>query len=419
MHSSRRTALRLLAGASLLPRLELKAQSPSTSLAPEPSVTPFRVSIPESALIDLRNRLRNTRWPERETVQDWSQGVPLAKAKALAQYWQNQYDWRKFERRLNSFPQFRTDIDGLGFHFLHVRSSHPDALPLILTHGWPGSIVEFLDVIGPLTEPTQFGGTAQDAFHVVIPSLPGFGFSDKPSKPGWNAGRVANAWVVLMKRLGYTRWVAQGGDWGSGVTHTLAHRRPEGLLAAHVNLPFVFPDQLPAKPTPEEKRAIEAATKLVQYGFGYFAEQGQSPQTIGYGLMDSPIAQACWIYEKFYAWTDNRGQPEDALSVDQMLNDISLYWFTATAASSARYYWESGRGYLPVPAGFAGGRIELPMAATVFPREFYRAPKAWAEASWPNLIYWNEVDHGGHFAAFEQPVIFTNELRKAFSSVRA
>jgi pimeloyl-ACP methyl ester carboxylesterase len=379
------------------------------------AVLPFRVAIPQAALDDLRRRLAMTRWPERETTSGWSQGVPLDHARALVAYWEKHYSWRRFEARLNAFPQFRTEIDGLGIHFLHVRSRHTDALPIVLTHGWPGSLVEFLKVIGPLTDPTAHGGRAEDAFHVVIPSLPGFGFSDKPAEAGWDVVRIAKAWSVLMRRLGHDRWVAQGGDWGSGVTHALGHLRPEGLLAAHVNWPLVFPDTLPAHPTPEERAAMEAAARFAIEESGYFKEQATRPQTIGYALAESPVGQALWIYEKFHAWTDNNGRAEDALSRDEMLDDITLYWLTNTAASSARIYWQNSQGK---PSGFSAGRIELPMAATIFPHEIYRAPRAWAEALWPNLIYWGEVEKGGHFAAFEQPLLFTQELRKAFRSVR-
>jgi pimeloyl-ACP methyl ester carboxylesterase len=391
------------------------AASPIFSLPPATDdISPFKVFVPQAAIDDLKRRLKNTRWPDRETVSDWSQGVPLNKAKALIAYWESKYDWRKFEKRINAYPQFRTEIDGLGIHFIHVKSKHENALPIILTHGWPGSVVEFLKVIGPLTDPTAHGGKAEDAFHVVIPSQPGFGFSDKPSSEGWTVVRTAKAWGVLMKRLGYDRWVAQGGDWGSGVTHALGHVRPEGLVAAHVNWPLVFPEKFPENPTPEEKAAMDAAMKFANEQFGYFKEQATRPQTIGYALADSPVGQATWIYEKFQAWTDNRGEPEDALTVNEMLDDISLYWFTDTAASSARIYWENARN----GGGFDAGRIELPMAATIFPKEIYRAPKTWAEAHWPNLIYWNEVDKGGHFAAFEQPDLFAQEMRNAFKTIR-
>jgi pimeloyl-ACP methyl ester carboxylesterase len=398
-------------GAMLLGGRAAMAAQPIAPAALD-GVTPFHISVPQADIDDLRRRLAATRWPEKETADDWSQGVPLASAQALIAYWRDRYDWRKFEKRVAAFPQFRTSIDGLGIHFLHVRSTHASAMPIILTHGWPGSFIEFLKVIEPLTDPTRFGGRAEDAFHVVIPSLPGFGFSDKPVQAGWDIARTARAWGVLMQRLGYTRWVAQGGDWGSGVTHALGHIRPPGLVAAHVNWPFVFPEKLPEHPTPEERAAMEAAASFADELSGYFKQQATRPQTIGYALADSPAGQAAWIYEKFQAWTDNKGSPEEALSIDEMLDDISLYWFTDTAASSARIYWQNK------PATYSAGRIELPMAATIFPREIYRAPKAWAQALWPNLIYWNEVDRGGHFAAFEQPALFASELRRAFQPVR-
>jgi pimeloyl-ACP methyl ester carboxylesterase len=379
-------------------------------------VTPFTVHVPRAALDDLKRRLASTRWPERETVGDWSQGVPLQKAQALIAYWGDKYDWRRFEARLNAFPQYRTQIDGLGIHFIHVRSPYRNALPIILTHGWPGSVVEFMEIIGPLSDPTRYGGRAEDAFHVVVPSLPGFAFSDKPIETGWDVNRIARAWATLMQRLGYDRWAAQGGDWGAGVTHALAHQRPQGLIAAHVNWQFVFPERLPDNPTPAERRAIDRASWFANDQSGYFREHATRPQTIGYPLADSAAGQALWIYEKFQVWTDNHGNPEDALAVDAMLDDISLYWFTDTAASSARIYWENTRAGL---GGLSSGRIELPMAASVFPHEIFCPPKAWAEALWPNLFYWNELDRGGHFAAFEQPKLFTEELRKAFRSRRA
>jgi pimeloyl-ACP methyl ester carboxylesterase len=417
--SSRRELFLLAAGvASAAVAGAAAADAQATSIVVPPAteaVSPFTISLPQTAIDDLRNRLGYTRYPERETVGDWTQGVPLDKARALIAYWRDRYDWRRFEARANSFPHFRTRIDELGIHFIHARSSHTNAMPIIFTHGWPGSFVEFLDVIGALTEPTRFGGNADDAFHVVIPSLPGFAFSDKPFEAGWDVERIAKAWVMLMQRLGYERWVAQGGDWGSGVTHALAHLRPPGLIAAHVNWPFVFPPKLPENPTPAEKRAFERAAWFQGEQSGYFREQATRPQTIGYAVADSAAGQALWIYEKFQAWTDNRGNPEDALSIDAMLDDISLYWFTNTAASSARMYWEntqSGR------ASLSAGRIELPMAASIFPREIFCPPKEWAEALWPNLFYWNELDRGGHFAAFEQPKLFAGEMRNAFKSRR-
>jgi pimeloyl-ACP methyl ester carboxylesterase len=356
--------------------------------------------------------LRATRFPNQQPVKDWSQGVPLAHAKLLIEYWESGYDWRRFETELNSFPNFRTSIDGLGIHFIHVRSPHPDALPIVLTHGWPGSIVEFMKIIRPLTNPTEHGGRAQDAFHVVVPSLPGFGFSDKPTQTGWNLPRIASAWSLLMQRLGYRRWVAQGGDWGAGVTTALGHLVPRGLAGIHLNWQFVFPTELPEHLSVEEQRAVDGAKLFLGDGNGYFRQQATRPQTIGYAVSDSPAGQAMWIYEKFYGWTDNNGSPEDALSRDQMLDDISLYWFTNTAASSARIYWEN-KG-----SSFSGGKLTLPVAATVFPREIYRAPKSWAEQTYSNLIYWNEAEHGGHFAAFEQPDIFVEEVRAAFRKLR-
>jgi pimeloyl-ACP methyl ester carboxylesterase len=417
---SRRGLLALAMGGALVPTIGAgSALAQADSIEPRKAtdaVEPFRVSVSQAAIDDLRRRLTATRWPDRETIGDWSQGVPLDKARALVAYWRDNYDWRRFEARANSFPQFRTRIDGLGIHFLHVRSQHPKALPIILTHGWPGSFVEFMEIIRPLSDPTRFGGGAEDAFHVVVPSLPGFAFSDRPTETGWDVERIAHAWTALMQRLGYDRWVAQGGDWGAGVTHALAKQRPQGLVAAHVNWQFVFPEKLPENPTPAERKAIGRAAWFSNDQGGYFREHATRPQTIGYPLADSPAGQALWIYEKFQAWTDNHGNPEDALSIDAMLDDISLYWFTDTAASSARIYWENTRAGA---AGLSKGRIELPMAASVFPHEIFCPPKAWAEALWPNLFYWNELDKGGHFAAFEQPVLFTEEMRKAFRSQRA
>jgi epoxide hydrolase len=390
---------------------------PDTS-APGAQITPFTANVEQSAIDDLKHRLATTRWIEREPVDDWRQGVPLRKAEELVAYWRDNYDWRRFEKRLNTFPQFRTNIDGLGIHFLHVRSPHEDALPMLVTHGWPGSINEFLDVIGPLVNPTQHGGSAKDAFHLVIPSLPGYGFSDRPSQSGWNHERTAAAWGTLMARLGYAKWIAQGGDWGSLITHTMARQGVKGLIAAHSNFPLVAPAQLPEHPNPGEQRAIDGLTSFAGGGSAYFAIHATRPQTIGYGLVDSPVALATWIYEKFQAWTDNDGDPEDALTMDQMLDVISLYWFTGTGGASARFYYEAMQAWPPGRSIFNFGRIDLPMAGSVFPREAYQPPREWAEASWPNLLHWNEVDQGGHFAAFEQPALFTAEVRDAFRSLR-
>ena len=380
----------------------------------EAAIVPFRVAVPDAAIDDLKRRLAATRWPDAETVGDWSQGAPLAAVRALVEHWRDRHDWRAFEARLNAVPQFRTEVDGCGIHFLHVRSPHEGALPLLLTHGWPGSVVEFLDAIGPLTDPTAHGGAAADAFDVVIPSLPGFGWSDRPTAPGWDVPRIARAWAALMGRLGYGRWVAQGGDWGGHITAELARQEPAGLAAIHVNYPLVLPDPLPAAgSTYEEQRAIDGKRSYDEHSSGYKKQQATRPQTLGYGLADSPAGQAAWIYEKFWEWTDNTGAPESALPVAAMLDNIALYWFTNTAASSARIYWENQRH----PA--ATGRIRLPVGASIFPREIFRAPRSWAERTYENLIHWNELDRGGHFAAFEEPDHFVGELRACFRAIRA
>lgn len=375
-------------------------------------VTPFKVHVPQAALDDLKRRLDSTRWPDKEPVTDWSQGVPLAKAKALVDYWRNRYGWRSVEQTLNRLPQFRTRIDGLGIHFIHVRSKHENALPVILTHGWPGSILEFLQVIGPLVDPMAHGGKAHDAFHVVIPSLPGFGFSDKPTEPGWRLPRIAAAWAVLMARLGYSRYVAQGGDWGAGVTSWMAKQRPSGLAAIHLNLPVLFPPPPPPPGgyTAAEQQALEQLGRFASDASGYASIQGTRPQTLGYGLADSPVGQAMWIYEKLQGWSDNKGG--EAISTDHMLDDITLYWLTDTAASSARLYYESfAKDFVRMP-------LELPVAVSVFKGDFFTPPKAWADQTYSKLIYWNEVSKGGHFAALEQPELFIAELCKGFAQVR-
>jgi len=376
------------------------------------AIVPFRMAIAQAAIDDLKLRLRHTRWPEQETQAGWAQGVPLAAARALIEQWRDRYDWRAFEARVNRHPQFLTNIDGLDFHFIHVKSRHPNALPLLLTHGWPGSFTEFLNLIGPLTDPTAFGGKAEDAFHVIIPSLPGFGFSGKPTESGWTAERTARAWSVLMQRLNCGKWVAQGGDWGATVTTRLGIQQPPGLAAVHLNWQFVFPDKLPDKPSAEEQHAIDGVTQFTNDGFGYFRMQITRPQTVGYLLSDSPMAQAMFIYEKFQAWSDNRGKPEDALDRTAMLDDISLYWFTDSGASSARFYRESQNESL------GQGQIHIPVAVSVFPHEIFVPPKGWVEAKYTRLIYFNKLDKGGHFAAWEQPDVFVSELRKGFVSVR-
>ncbi|WP_298372448.1 epoxide hydrolase family protein [uncultured Bradyrhizobium sp.] len=415
---SRRGAL---LGAAAIAAGSMAAVSSSNALAtPAPpslppatsEVSPFIARIPQVQLDDLKRRLAATRWPDREQVSDWSQGVPLERLRSLVTYWEKQYDWRRGERQLNSFPQFRTNIDGLGIHFLHVRSKHENALPIILTHGWPGSIFEFLKVIGPLTNPTAYGGKAEDAFHVVIPSLPGFGFSDKPIEKGWNLPRIARAWATLMKRLGYDRWVAQGGDWGAGVTTWLAQQRAVGLAAVHLNLPIMFPPPVEGTPNSEEKESIAQLIAFDKTLSGYAKIQATRPQTLGYALTDSPVGQAAWIYEKFGDWTDSKHDPESVLTREEMLNNISLYWLTSTATSSARLYSES------FYTDFSTQKLDLPVAVSVFPGELYRPLKPWAERIYPQLYYWNEVSKGGHFAAFEQPGIFVAELRQAFHKLR-
>jgi epoxide hydrolase len=323
-----------------------------------PAITPFTYVAPESALDDLKLRLARARLPERETVADWSQGVPLARLRALVEYWRTDYDWRRCEAMLDGFGQYRTEIDGLDVHFLHIRSRHANALPIIITHGWPGSVIEFFKIMRPLTDPTAHGGQAEDAFHVVAPSLPGFGFSDKPSERGWNSGRIARAWAELMRRLGYERYVAQGGDWGAHVTRKLAQQRPAGLAGIHLNMPFVIPEPVPAEGlSAAEQRAVDALRRFQSDGFGYFLLQATRPQTLGYALVDSPIGQAAWIYEKFQAWTDNDGDPESALTRDEMLDIITLYWLTETAASSARIYFENEA------VGDYGGVVDIPWGA--------------------------------------------------------
>lgn len=376
------------------------------------AVVPFTIAIPQCELDDLQRRLDNTRWPEQETVADLSQGAQLAKVKKLVDYWHRQYDWRQLETRLNGYPQFKTEIDGIGIHFLHIRSPHANALPMVMTHGWPGSIVEFLDVIDPLVNPTAYGGTAGQAFHLVLPSIPGFGFSDKPDAKGWNRSRIGKAWDVLMKRLGYDRYVAQGGDWGSVITTEMGRLELDGLAAIHVNLPFVAQLPFPEHPTAEEQVAINQCMLFAEDGSFYHHLQTTRPQTIGYALADSPSGQAAWIYEKLGAWSDNLNGPEEVFSYDQMLSNIMFYWITNSGASSARMYAEHPG------LNFGAVQIDIPVAVSVFPREIYTPPRSWAENTYSKMFYWNRADKGGHFAAFEQPATFVDELRAAFASMR-
>lgn len=375
-------------------------------------ITPFSISVDDAVLDDLRDRLARTRWPEAEVVDDWSQGIPLSYVQDICAYWADEYDWRATEARLNSFPQFKTEIDGLGIHFVHVRSPHDDAMPLIMTHGWPGSIVEFHKVIGPLTDPTAHGGDAADAFHVVCPSLPGFGFSDKPTVTGWGTAKIAAAWNELMSRLGYGRYVAQGGDWGSAVTAEIGATSDGSCIGIHMNMPTAAPDPETMHDLSEtEERALAAFRHYEKWDSGYSKQQSTRPQTVGYGLVDSPAGQAAWILEKFGAWTDNDGSPEDAISRDELLDNVMVYWVTQTAASSARLYWESFRKFI-------GDGVEVPTGCSIFPKEIICTSRRWASKRFTNITYWNELDRGGHFAAFEVPEIFVDELRACFRPLR-
>ena len=375
-------------------------------------ITPFRINIPEADLDDLRRRLQQTRWPEAETVDDWSQGMPLGYIRDLCEYWLQSYDWRATEASLNRFPQFKTKIDGLEIHFIHARSPHDDALPLVLTHGWPGSIVEFGKVIEPLTDPVAHGGHAADAFHVVCPSLPGYGFSGKPSAPGWSTTRTADAWDQLITRLGYDRYGAQGGDWGAQVTTGIGMRHPDRVVGIHLNMPIAVPDPDTMDHLTEREQAALASMKhYSDWDSGYFKEQSTRPQTVGYGLVDSPAGLCAWIVEKFWSWTDSDGDPANVLSRDEMLGNVMLYWLPATGASSARMYWESATKPLLGPT-------KVPVGCSIFPKEIFRPSRRWAEKQFPDLRYWNELTKGGHFAALEQPVAFTEEVRAAFRAFR-
>jgi len=399
------------------------------------AIRPFHVNFPEADLADLRRRIKSTRWPERETVTDASQGLQLATIRALTHYWGTEYDWRKCEAKLEALPNFITEIDGLDIHFIHVRSPHANALPLIMTHGWPGSFLEFIKVIGPLSDPEPHGARAEDAFDLVVPSMPGFGFSARPQAAGWNPERIAGAWIELMRRLGYRRYVSQGGDWGALVTDVMGRQAPKGLLGIHVttllgaierpatpNMQTAVPPEVakalkngepaPAGLSAEEMIAYEGAKNFATIGSGFRAIQGTRPQTIGYSLADTPAGLAAWFYEKFAAWTDTDGEPERELTKDEMLDDITLYWLTNTAASSARIYWEDNAHKTK------GGEVLIPAAVSRFPREIIPVPRRWAERAYPNLVYYNELKKGGHFAAWEQPELFAGEMRAAFRSLR-
>jgi pimeloyl-ACP methyl ester carboxylesterase len=376
-------------------------------------IHPYRISVGEDVLDDLRSRLRGTRWPEAELVDDWSQGVPLGWIRDVCGYWAEQYHWRRREALLNRFSQFTTEIDGLGIHFLHVRSPHPEAMPLIVTHGWPGSIVEFQKVVEPLTNPTAHGARAADAFHLVCPSLPGFGFSSKPTTTGWGVDRIASAWARLMDRLGYPRYGAQGGDWGSAVTTALGAQDPDHCAGIHITLAMGVRPNVEGQPSREEVRALDGIKYYRDWDSGYSKQQSTRPQTLGYGLTDSPSGQAAWILEKFWAWTDCDGNPENVLSRDELLDNVMLYWVTASAASSARLYWQS----------FAPGRrtihkVNIPTGVAVFPREIVAPVRRWMEGTYTDIRHWSEMPKGGHFAAFEQPEAFVRDVRDFFRELR-
>ena len=376
-------------------------------------VEPFNLNIPQGELDDLRDRLGRTRWPDAETVHDTSQGPPLAKMRALADHWRDGYDWRRCESMLNAFGQHRTEIDGLRIHFLHVRSPEPAALPLVMTHGWPGSVLEFRDVIGPLTDPVAHGGDASDAFHLVIPSLPGFGFSDKPTATGWNIGRTAAAWITLMQRLGYERWGAQGGDWGAGITTTLGYMAPPGLVGIHLNMVRFQPtDDARAEATPEEQKMPDATKRYDQLFSGYYKLQNARPQSVGFSLADSPVVLAAWIYALFQDVSHSGSNPESVFSADAMLDDIMLYWVPNTGASSARLYWEGLQER--VKGGMPSAPMQTPAGISMFPGEQIRLSRRWAERRFAKLIHFNELKRGGHFAALEQPGSFVDEVRSTF-----
>lgn len=379
------------------------------------TLTPFTVNIPEAAISDLRERLARTRWPEAETVDDWSQGIPLNYAKEVCGYWANDYDWRRFESKINAFEQGITTIDGLDIHYVHAPSLEPNAKPLIIIHGWPGSVVEHLDVIEPLRNPVAHGGSAEDAYHVVVPSLPGYGFSGKPTTPGWSVARIASAWVELMKRLGYEHFYVQGGDWGAGIAATMGYAQADAVAGIHVNLALCSPDELMklGEPTAEEMGQLGKFQNYLDWESGYSQQQSTRPQTLGYGLTDSPAGQCAWILEKFKAWTDCDGHPENVISRDTMLDNISLYWFTATAASSARLYWESFKGLL---TDFTP--VTVPAAYSCFPEDLFTMTERWARTRFADLRYYSRPDRGGHFPSLERPETFITEVRNGLRALR-
>ena len=419
----------LLATSAAVFAIALLATQGTPATAEDTSIRPFQASIPEEALTDLRQRIAASRWPDKETVADRSQGAQLADLQELVGYWGTEYDWRRGEAKLNAFPQFTTEIDGLDFHFIHVRSRHPNALPVIISHGWPGSVFEQIKLIGPLTDPTAFGGRPEDAFDVVIPSLPGFGFSGRPPESGWGLERIASAWDVLMKRLGYTHYVAQGGDWGAGIVQAMGRQASAGLLAIHTNLPAAVTNDVgaalgggpaPAGLSEKERAAVEDFRRYLQTGgLAYLEMMGARPQAVAYGLTDSPAGLAGWmlVHGGFDKWSYGK-DPMQSPTRDDVLDNFTLYWLTNTAASSARIYWENRGRSLISAAVQKTDEITVPVAITVFPDEVYRAQESWARRAFPNLIYFHEADRGGHFAMWEHPDLFAEELRAAFRPVR-
>lgn len=380
------------------------------------SIEPFAIDVPTADIDDLKRRLAQTRWPEAETPDDWSQGVPLAYAQEFCRYWAEHYDWSARQALMNRFAQFRTTIEDLELHFIHHRSPSPQARPLLITHGWPGSVVEFHKVIEPLTDPGAHGGDPADAFHIICPSLPGYGFSGKPTATGWGVEKIASAWDQLMARLGYDGYFAQGGDWGAAVTTFIGIQNLGRCAGIHLNMPFAAPTaEALANPTDRDKLALEGASYYQEWDSGYSKQQSTRPQTLGYGLVDSPAGQAMWILEKFWAWTDCDGHPENALSRDELIDNIMIYWLNGAGASSARLYWESfGKAF----SGGGGETVAVPTGCSIFPKEIIPTPRSWAQVRYPNIVHWNELDRGGHFAAFEQPELFVDEVRNAFRTMR-
>lgn len=423
MKTNKQTISKMITGVLILFASTSFAQTKTANDA----IRPFHVNVPEQDLTDLRQRVLNTRWPDKETVADRTQGVKLDQIQNLVKYWGTDYDWRKAEAKLNALPQFVTNIDGLDIHFLHIKSKNPNALPLIITHGWPGSIFELLKIIGPLTNPEAYGGKASDAFDVVIPSMPGYGFSEKPTATGWGPDRIGRAWDILMKRLGYNQYVSQGGDWGSVVADAMARQKPHGLLGIHLNMPATVPADVakvlqsggpaPASLSAKEKAAFNSLNNLYTKGGGYAGIMVTRPQTIGYSLTDSPVGLASFFLDKFNDWTYSGGNAEKVLTKDEILDDITLYWLTNTAASSAQLYWENNTNNFNVVEQRTH-EISIPVAVTVFPGEIYQAPKTWTERAYHHLIYFHEANNGGHFAQWEQPQLFAEELRAAFKTLR-